>query len=166
MARLTDEDRENILADWHTGQYSHSELGKRYNTSHVTIGKICKGIEPKHADKVTAQIAINRALMDESYKEVTAIEKVVDEKTRHLQFLHNATLKNISVMTKKLNENATIQDHKQAQEAIHKAGQTLGVIDQFAKSGDVNVQNVAMSSSSVEVESDYLKRIQKSIIDD
>lgn len=151
MARLTDEDRENILADWHTGQYSHSELGKRYNTSHVTIGKICKGIEPKHADKVTAQIAIKTALADESYKEVTAIERVVDEKTRHLQFLHNATLKNISVMAKKLNEDATIQDHKQAQEAIHKAGQTLGVIEQFAKSGDVNVNAVAGATATATI---------------
>lgn len=143
MARLTDKDRELILADWHTGQYSHSELGKRYNTSHVTIGKICKGIEPKHADKVTAQIAIKTALADESYKEVTAIERVVEEKTRHLQFLHNATLKNISVMAKKLNEDASISDHKTAQDAIHKAGQTLGVIEQFAKSGDVNVSATA-----------------------
>lgn len=155
MARLTDEDRENILADWHTGQYSHSELGKRYNTSHVTIGKICKGIEPKHAEKVTAQIAINTALADESYKEVTAINRAVEEKTRHLQFLHNATLKNVSVMSKKINENTSIDDHKKAQETIHKAGQTLGVIDQFAKSGDINVQANAIAQSKSKTLSDF-----------
>jgi IS30 family transposase len=156
VARLTNEDRENILADWHTGQYSHSELGKRYNTSHVTIGKICKGIEPKHADKVTAQIAIKTALVDESYKEVTAIAKAVDEKTRHLQFLHNATLKNVSVMSKKINEDMSVAEHKMAQETIHKAGQSLGVIDQFAKSGDVNVSTVAaIQNNTVKTLSDF-----------
>jgi phosphoketolase len=143
--------RELILADWHTGQYSHSELGKKYNTSHVTIGKLVKDIAPKHADKVTAQIAIRTALADESYKEVTAIETIVTEKTKHLTYLHNVTLKNISVMAKKLNEDASISDHKQAQEAIHKAGQTLGVIEQFAKSGDVNVNANAVAQAGVKV---------------
>jgi hypothetical protein len=163
VARLTDEDRENILADWHTGQYSHSELGKRYNTSHVTIGKICKGIEPKHADKVTAQIAIKTALADESYKEVTAIERVVDEKTRHLQFLHNATLKNVSVMSKKINEGMTVAEHKMAQDTIHKAGQTLGVVEQFSTQ-NINV-NATANAATVTYESDYLKHIQGEIIE-
>mgnify|MGYP001767020989 CR=1 FL=1 len=152
MARLTDEDRENILADWHTGQYSHSELGKRYNTSHVTIGKICKGIEPKHADKVTAQIAIRTALADESYKEVTAVNKAVEEKTRHLQFLHNATLKNVSVMAKKIDEKTTIDDHKKAQDTIHKAGQTLGVVEQFSsQSINVNATAGAVASAPTQI---------------
>jgi hypothetical protein len=153
MARLTEEDRENILADWHTGQYSHNYLGKKYNCSHVTIGKLCKGIIPKHTSKVTAQIAINTALAGESVKEVTAINKAVEEKTRHLQFLHNLTLKNMATMAKKLDEDATVADHKIAQDAIHKAGQTLGVIDQFAKSGDVNVNaTAAVQSNNIKVE--------------
>lgn len=156
MARLTDEGRENILADWHTGQFSHSELARRYNTSHVTIGKICKGIEPKHADKVSAQIAIRTALAEESFKEVTAIERIVTEKTKHLQFLHNATLKNISTMAKKLNESASIDDHKKAQDAIHKAGQTLGVIDQFS-SQNINVNTTAAVQT--------ITKIQREIID-
>jgi len=143
VARLTDNDRENILADWNTGQFSHSELGKKYNTSHVTIGKLCKGVAPKLQDKVTAEVAIRTALAEATPKEVTAFETIVNEKTKHLQFLHNATLKNISVMAKKLNEDASVKDHLDAQNAIHKAGQTLGVIEQFAKSGDVNVSATA-----------------------
>jgi hypothetical protein len=110
MARLTDRDRELILADWHTGRYSHSELGKRYNTSHVTIGKICRGIEPKHADKVTAQIAINTALAQESYEEVTAVTKAVDEATRQLLFFNNSLLKNQALANKKLNDNLSINE--------------------------------------------------------
>jgi len=104
MARLTDKDRELIIADWHTGQYSHSELGKRYNTSHVTIGKLCKDITPKHAEKVTAQIAIQTALAQESYNEVTAVNKAVEEGTKQLLFFNNSLLKNQALANKKLND--------------------------------------------------------------
>lgn len=139
MARLNDDDREKILADWHTGQFSVRELGARHNIGKTTIAKLVQGIDPKHKDKVDTLVAVKTALAQENGQEVDSVNRIVDEKTRHLQFLHNATLKNISNMAKKLGENATIKEHKYAQEAIHKAGQTLGVVEQFAKSGDVNV---------------------------
>lgn len=86
------------------------------------------------------------------------VNEIIDEKTRHLTFLHNATLKNISVMAKKLNEDASISDHKTAQDAIHKAGQTLGVIEQFAKSGDVNVNaTAAVQNNTVKTLDDFYK---------
>ena len=143
MARLTDKDRELVLADWHTGQYSVRDLGNRHNIGKTTIAKIVQGIEPKHKDKVDTLVSVKTALAQESGQEVDSVNRAVDEKTRHLTFLHIATIKNISVMAKKLNEDATILEHKTAQDAIHKAGQTLGVIEQFAKSGDVNVNATA-----------------------
>jgi hypothetical protein len=149
MARLTDDDRENILADWHTGQFSVRELAIRHKIGKTTVANLVQGIEPKHKDKVDALVSVKTALAQESGQEVDSVNRVVDEKTKHLQFLHNATLKNISVMAKKLNEDASVKDHLDAQNAIHKAGQTLGVIEQFAKSGDVNVntqQNVAIQT--------------------
>jgi len=92
MARLTEEDRELILADYNTGHYTQRELAKKYDTSHVTIGKITKGIEPKHKDKVTTQIAIATELSQESYHEVKAVETLVSEKTKHLKLINdNAT---------------------------------------------------------------------------
>lgn len=152
MARLTDEDKEKILADWHTGQFSVRELGARHNIGKTTIAKLVQGIEPKHKDKVDALVSVRTALAQESGQEVDSVYRAVEEKTRHLQFLHNATLKNISVMAKKLNESATIKDHKDAQDAIHKAGQTLGVVEQFASQNiSVNATAGAVASAPTQI---------------
>lgn len=53
----------------------------------------------------------------------------VSERTKHLQFIHNMTLKNLSVLGKKIDETFTPQDHKLTQEAINKGGEALGVIE-------------------------------------
>jgi len=94
MARLNSEDKEKILADFHTGAYTNRELAKRYGVSHVTIGKITKGLSPKHKEKVTTQISIIADLAEESYQEVTAINEVVTKATKHLVFFQNSALKN------------------------------------------------------------------------
>ena len=140
---LSNNELNNLIADHKTGQYSQRQLAARYKISLGYVNKTIKDIDKIDEEAVNAGIAYKTALAQRDEHSVNAIERVVNDKTKHLQFLHNATLKNISVMAKKLNESATIQDHKQAQEAIHKAGQTLGVIEQFAKSGDVNVNATA-----------------------
>lgn len=94
MARLTDDQRELILADFHTGQYTNRELGEKYNTSHVTIGKIVKGLEPKHKDKVTTISAMTAELHQESYQEVTAVTKEIDKRTKHILLFETSALKN------------------------------------------------------------------------
>ena len=94
MARLTDDQRELILADFHTGQYTQQSLGEKYNTSHVTIGKIVKGLEPKHKDKVTTISAMTAELNQESYKEVTAVTKAIDKRTKHILLFENSALEN------------------------------------------------------------------------
>ena len=152
MAKLTDDLKSSILADWHTGHFSLRQMELKHNIGRTTISKIVKGITPKHKDKVDTLIAIKTELSKEVDKEVDSVDKVVAAKTKHLQFLHNATLKNISVMVKKLDEDATIQDHKTAQDAIDKAGQTLGVIERFAPKQDINLTNAQQNNIVVEIE--------------
>jgi hypothetical protein len=142
-----------LIADHKTGQFSQRELARRYNISPAYVNKVVKNIPKEDEELVNAGIAYRTALAQRDEQSVNAIENIVNEKTKHLQFLHNATLKNISVMVKKLNEEATVKDHLDAQNAIHKAGQTLGVIDQFAKSGDVNVNaTAAVQNNNITVE--------------
>jgi transcriptional regulator with XRE-family HTH domain len=142
-----------LLADYKTGHYSQRDLARKYTISPAYVNKIVKGIDKEDEAVVNAGIAYQSALAQKNEFSVNAIVNAVNEKTKHLQFLHNATLKNISVMAKKLNEEATFKDHLDAQNAIHKAGQTLGVIDQFAKSGDVNVNaTAAVQSNNITVE--------------
>jgi transcriptional regulator with XRE-family HTH domain len=94
MARLNDEQRANILAEFHAGK-SQNELAKRYEVSPATINKLCKGIEPKHVEKVNALTRINTELAGESEYEVNAIHREVQERTKHIQFFTNAAIKNV-----------------------------------------------------------------------
>jgi len=94
VARLTSEQRELILADFHTGVYTLRELGFRYNTSHVTIGKIVKGLEPKHEDKVNTISTMTAELHQENYQEVNAVNKAIENKTKHILLFENSALEN------------------------------------------------------------------------
>ena len=94
MARLNDEQRKRILADFHTGK-SQNELAKMYEVSPATINKLCKGIEPKHADKVNALIRINTELVGESEYQVNAIHREVDKKVQRLEWLRDAAMQNV-----------------------------------------------------------------------
>jgi hypothetical protein len=70
----------------------------------------------------------------------------ISERTKHLQFINNLTLKNLSVMAKKVNEDTSINEHKMIGETVHKAGQTLGVIDQFAPKIELNNTNAQQNN--------------------
>lgn len=94
MARLTDKDRELILADFHIGK-SQNELAKIYEVSPATINKLCKGLIPKNADKVNELTRINIEMAAQSEYEVNAIHKEVDERTKHIQFFTHAAVKNV-----------------------------------------------------------------------
>ncbi len=94
MARLTDNQRELILADFHTGQYTLRDLGFKYKTSHVTIGKLVKGIEPKHTEKVNTISTMTAELHQESLQEVNAVTKEIDKRTKHILLFETSALKN------------------------------------------------------------------------
>ena len=94
VGKLTDEIKEKILADFHTGAYTARQLGDKYGVSHVTIIKITKGLTPKNKEKVTTLIAIKSELAEQNYQEVTSVNEVVDEATKHLIFFKNAALRN------------------------------------------------------------------------
>ena len=110
MAKITDEIKEKILADFHTGAYTARQLGDKYKVSHVTIVKITKGLVPKNKEKVTALIAIKSELAEQNYQEVTSVNEVVDEATKHLIFFKNAALRNQKKADEMLEMSDTISD--------------------------------------------------------
>lgn len=110
VAKITDEIKEKILADFHTGAYTARQLGDKYKVSHVTIVKITKGLVPKNKEKVTALIAIKSELAEQNYQEVTSVNEVVDEATKHLIFFKNAALRNQKKADEMLEMSDTISD--------------------------------------------------------
>ena len=110
MARLTKEQWENLIADFHTGQFSKNELAEKYEISHTAVNKKLKNIEPKHKQKVSTLIAIKTELSQESFKEVSAVETIVEEKTKHIIYFQNSALRNQDMANKLLDSASKIQD--------------------------------------------------------
>ena len=94
MARLTKDQWEDLIADYHTGQFSKNALAEKYEVSHTAVNKKLKNIDPKHRDKVSTLVSIKTDLMQESFKEVQAVETIVDERTKHLAFFQESALSN------------------------------------------------------------------------
>ena len=94
MAKITEVIKEKILADFHTGAYTVRQLADKYDVSHVTIVKMTKGLAPKNKEKVTTLVAVKTELAEQSYQEVTSVNEVVNEKTKHLIYFQNAALRN------------------------------------------------------------------------
>lgn len=136
MARLTDEQKEQIVADFHVGK-SQNELAKIYRVSPATINKLCKGMTPKHLEKVNTLTRINTELAQESEYQVNAIHREVDERTRHIAYFNEASYKVTQKALQVLDEKDDIStgDIRNVSEVVAK--QREGVL---GKAPDVAVQ--------------------------
>ena len=146
MARLTDKDRELILADYHTGQYTNRDLAKKYNTSHVTVGKMVKELDPKYKEIVTTQVAINRELEDATFQEVTSVTNEVNKLTKYTNLVNRIQEKALDKAEVMLDQLDTPSDLKTIIEAVDKASITLKVSDRHAPKIDIT-QNQALAPS-------------------
>lgn len=132
-------DKEQLLADFKTGGFSLQELADKYKISKSMVAKLTKGVH-KSLEPIVAGVVdkIKDEVYGKSVQEVHAVTSEIVKRTRHIEFIHNATLKNASVMMKKVDVSTSHQEHKFVQETINKAGEALGVID---KGGAVNINN-------------------------
>ena len=127
-----------IIADWRTGEYTVRDLTSRYKVSVGFIAKHTKGVEQDTAQTVNKLVQAKQELANLDEHSVHAVHEVVDERTKHIQFFNNVTVKNIQAMSGKLDETLSIVEHKHAQEAIAKAKET--VLGKEANT-QVNIQN-------------------------
>lgn len=138
MAKLTNTDKELILADYKAG-VSQNQLAKRYNLSPATINKICKGIEQDNAEIVNSQIAILTELQSKSEYEVNAIHKAVDEGIRNKNLVFGVTQKALKKLDKMLDSVDSINDIKTAIEASDRASLTLKVNERHTPKSETKV---------------------------
>lgn len=146
MAKLKENEKDQLLADWKTGQYSQNDLMKKYNVSKGTVNKLCKGVEQTNKEIVTAQTRINIEMSKKNDQEVTAINEAVMIQTRRANLVYGATEKLLRKIDtaiehgktyEKVNSGDGIQrlepveygssDFKNFADAIDKASLTLGV---------------------------------------
>jgi hypothetical protein len=139
MAKLTNTDKELILADFHTGYYTVRQLADRYNVSHTAIHNITKGLEAKHREKVDTLISINTELQGESLQEVDSVKKVVDEVLRRQNAVYGVTEKALRIADKLLDQTDTMNDVKLAVELADRASLTLRVNERHAPKSETKV---------------------------
>ena len=134
LARLSSEDRERILADFHTGTFSQRELAKKYGVSPATINKITKNLTPKNEHIVNTKVSLITELIEQSEHEVNAVEEAVHQQTKHLIFFQNSALKNQELANQQLSEESELYDLKLHADLTSKNKQTV-----LGKDADTNI---------------------------
>lgn len=80
MAKLSSQQKKNIQAKWDTGNYSKTELAKKYKISEGAVRKIVGIEEPKNADIVKVQTELELfKKCEKSTNEISAINHAVKE---------------------------------------------------------------------------------------
>ena len=151
MAKITNEIKEKILADWKVG-VSQNQLAKNYNFSKATINKICKDVEQTNIELVNTKVSLTRALQEKSEQEVNSIEREVNDKLRRESLVYGFQEKAIKRAGDMLEGIDAAQDLKHLVDAVDKASITLKVSDRHAPKQDINLTNATQNVVTVEIE--------------
>jgi len=143
---ITQETINLIQADWKTGNFTQRDLAYKYKVSVGVINKHTKGLGKEHEQLVNKLVEAKQELSQLDERSVHAVNEIVEERTKHIQFFANATINNLRMMESKINEGTTIFEHKIAQEVIAKGRETV-----LGKQPEtqVNIQNNAPSSQNM-----------------
>lgn len=166
MAKITNEIKEKILADFHTGKFSQRELAKKYAVSNGTVANLLKGLTPENERLVEAQITLLSAQSQKTEIEMSSILSAAKDEAYNRGLIFNATQKNLAKITQMLDKNTKYEkvgvgdgvqnfepvelnanDYKALQDAIDKASITLGV-NQRTSSTTINNANVQQSEET------------------
>lgn len=161
MARLTPEDRELILADYHTGHYTQRELSKKYDCSTATINKLTKGKEPKHEQNVNAIVTATAQIHSESEQnehEVNAVVNIIEEKTKHLKLINDNANKLAGKIMTMADQIDTPNDLKTLVDANDRLAITLKVADRHAPKIDITQQQAVQSTAPTTIQ--YIEDVQ------
>lgn len=151
MAKLTDDIKLKIIADWKAG-VSQNQLAKRYDVSPATINKLCKGIEQSNIHLVNSQVSVITELNGKSEYEVNSIAAEVNNKVRRHSLINNNAELIASKIPVMLEQIDSPSDLKTLAEANDRLAITLKVADRHAKSGEVNVNASAAVQNNTTVE--------------
>ena len=164
MAKLTDNDKLKILADWKAG-ISQNQLSKNYSLSPATINKICKGIEQSNVQIVNAKIAIATELQNKNEYEVNSIERIVNDELRRKNLVYGVQEKAIKKAETMLDQIDTPLDLKNIVDAVDKASLTLGV-NQRHSNQNINVQTNTAMQTNTEITHQVVKETLESFNDE
>ena len=127
MAKATISDWEKAKALFEAGK-SLSDINKDTGIDRATVSKRAKkdGWEKGIYQQLIADGSrVKAEISTLSSTVLNVVEKEIEERTKHITFLNNLTLKNLSVMSKKVNADFEMVEHKIFQETVNKASELL-----------------------------------------
>jgi len=157
MAKLSDRQKNNIIAKWNTGEYTKIQLAKAYKVNEKTIRDIVGKKEPMNAHIVEASVLVEKAKnSDKSPSEIQAIEQAVKYR---LEKEFNADSNKIKIydVTKDIIDGVSklIKGGK-AQKVVRK-GLGLGISSAVPIDYDLQVEHYAKAMDTIDKASVTLK---------
>ena len=122
--RNSQEKKDKAIAHWKAGR-SQRWIADTVGCSPASVNSWVKGIPQDNAELVNTQVVVNEKKAQLTEQELNAVTEHVEERTKHIQFFTNATLKNVSLMAKKLTPQTTILEHRQAQATLKDAKEVV-----------------------------------------
>lgn len=171
MAKLTQKDELNLVADWKTGRYSQRDLASKYNCSKGKVSQLTDGVEKGKNDQVVnSQITILTAKAILSDEEMTAIMTAAQNEVFNKNLITNATQLNLVRTMEYLSKNQKLEkinvgdgvqnfepvglgadDFKYCQDTIDKASITLGINPRHANT-NIKVDNNNLQQNNLTIE--------------
>ena len=175
MAKLTDRQKNNIIAKWKTGTFTQRELGKLYKVDVATINKIVKDIDKENVDIIEASLIVEKAKKStKSQQEIVEINRAVEYRLKKEFSEDNKRVKVYDLAYKlvdvvedllskkkvkeKINVGIGIQefqerelntsDVKNISDTISQIGKTLSVVD----NKDTVINNANLTNNEIIVE--------------
>jgi hypothetical protein len=157
MARLTQDKKDSILADFHTNKYSQRELSKKYKVALGTINNLTKEVNPLNEHLVNAQVTVLKGKSEISNEQMNAVMNTASDEARRLGLVYNASELLLKRSAALLENNLTVEkinvgdgmqsfdqrelntsDLNNLSNAIDKASITLGINSRFSTAIQVN----------------------------
>ena len=154
MAKLTERQKNNIVAKWKTGQYTLRDIANLYKVDHKTIHRIVEDVPKENADIIEAQTQLE--ILKKSTKtpqEIAEINKSVESRLKAINDSDSLRLKIYETQISAVDLIAKVLNKAKKQVPIK--------VKQYDSDGRVNGETVEIVE--LELESSDLKNIVDSV---
>ncbi|MFZ4539539.1 hypothetical protein [Propionivibrio sp.] len=93
--RLTDEEKNKIIADWKTGKFTVRDISDKYGVPVSSAHNIVKDVEKIISKLVDKQVELNQEVAQLSEREVNMFRDEVSDRMRHTEFFNSHAIKNV-----------------------------------------------------------------------
>jgi cell division protein FtsB len=136
-------DKDALLADYHTGDYSQRQLAKRHNISNGTVANITKGLDKKNERLIQKKVEVAQEVKLLNEQELSAVEHSVRFKLDMLKDIETFSYSAMSKANELVNASDSGNDFKAVVEGVDKLSVMTKINDRHAKPAHMqqNTQN-------------------------